>query len=164
MKKTIIALITSASLAVCLSTIGFAAETETDWYPTYEQTASAYLDQDGNEVKVTVDLTGGWSVEFAPGAVYLYEGDTDGEATALGITLDEEVFQDYMKTAQESDSYKEYARSFAFTEEDGYTDYFFALSPDAYFMISVRPGEDSEIVRSRISVELSDYIEDSVGE
>ena len=85
-------------ISMMCSMIAFADETEL-FFPTYEQTASAYLDQSGKAVKVTVDLTGGWSVEFAPGAVYLYEGNTDGEAAALGITLDEEVFQEYDYTS-----------------------------------------------------------------
>ena len=157
------------ALGVALSLMGtmiaFGAETESD-YPTYEQTATAYLDQDGNEVIVTVDLTGGWSVEFAPGAVYLYDGkaDVNNPAAAIGLTLDEDVFQDYMKTAQESDSYREYAHSFAFTEEDGTNDYFFSPGPDTYFMIAVSPEEDGDIVSARFSVVPSDYIEDSVGE
>ena len=149
------------ALGVALSLMGtmiaFGAETESD-YPTYEQTATAYLDQDGNEVIVTVDLTGGWSVEFAPGAVYLYEGNTDGEAAALGITLDEEVFQDYTKEAKNSNSYREFAHCFSFTEENGYTDYFFSPGSGSFFMISVRPGEDSAIVRSRISIEPAEFL------
>lgn len=63
-------------ISMMCSMIAFADETEL-FFPTYEQTASAYLDQSGKAVKVTVDLTGGWSVEFAPGAVYLYEGNTE---------------------------------------------------------------------------------------
>ena len=89
-------------ISMMCSMIAFADETES-FFPTYEQTASAYLDQSGKAVKVTVDLTGGWSVEFAPGAVYLYEGNTDGEAAALRITLDEEVYAESaepQKTAQ----------------------------------------------------------------
>ena len=154
------------SLCVIISLLGAFAvfADETEFFPTYEQTASAYLDQDGNEVKVTVDLTGGWPVEFAPGAVYLYEGETEGEATALGLTLDKETFQDYMETAQASESYREFARSFTFTEEDGSNDYFFSLGPDAFFMISVNPNADGDTVSSRISAEASDYTEDSVGE
>ena len=133
---------------------------ETEFFPTYEQTASAYLDQDGNEVKVTVDLTGGWSVEFAPGAVYLYDGTVDENtpATALGITLDEDVFQDHLKAAQEIESYREFARSFAYTEEDGTNDYFFSLGPDTFFMISVSPDADGDIVSSRFSVERVDFL------
>ena len=144
-------------ISMMCSMIAFADETES-FFPTYEQTASAYLDQSGKAVKVTVDLTGGWSVEFAPGAVYLYEGNTDGEAAALGITLDEEVFQEYTKEAKNSDSYREFAHCFSFTEENGYTDYFFSPGSGSFFMISVRPGEDSAIVRSRISIEPAKFL------
>ena len=100
------------------------------------------------------------------GAVYLYDGkaDVNNPAAAIGLTLDEDVFQDYMKTAQESDSYREYAHSFAFTEEDGTNDYFFSPGPDTYFMIAVSSEADGDIVSARFSVVPSDYIEDSVGE
>lgn len=155
MKKAI-----TLGVIIALMSTMIALADETEFFPTYEQTASAYLDQDGNEVKVTVDLTGGWSVEFAPGAVYLFDGtvDENAPATALGITLDEDVFQDHMKAAQESDSYREFARSFAYTEEDGTNDYFFSLGPDAYFMISVSPDADGDIVSSRFSVERVDFL------
>ena len=168
MKKTIIALMSAAIFALGLTSAGFGAETETDWFPTYAQTASAWLDQGPNEVKVTVDLTGGWSCEFAHAAVYLYEGKADENtpAVAIGLTLDEEVFNEYVADAPDSDNYREFARSFSFTEEDGSTDYFFSVGPDAFFMISVSPDAagDADAISSRFSVEPSDYVEDSVGE
>jgi len=166
MKKTAIALAGAAALAFGFTAVGFGAETESEEYPTYEQTASAWLDQGGNEVLVTVDLTGGWSAEFAHGAVYLYDGKVDENtpATAIAVTLDQEVFEEYVASAPSQENYREFARSFSYTEEDGSTDYFFSVGPDAYFMISVSPEEDADTVSSRFSVEPSDYTEDSVGE
>jgi D-alanyl-D-alanine carboxypeptidase len=156
MKKIIC--LSALILSMCISATVFGAESEEGFIPTFEQTASAYLDQDGNEVRVTVDLTDGWSADFARGAVYLYDGkaDENAEAVAIGITLDEEVFNEYVATAPEQDNYREFARSFAYTEEDGTNDYFFSLGPDAYFMIAVNPEADGDAVSSRISVELSD--------
>ena len=115
MKKFIVLATIVAMLS--FSMLAYASEDE---YPTYDQTASAILDQGGAEVQVIVDITNGWSVEFARGAVYLYtEGvdpfDTTTEAVAMGLTLDEEVFKEYMEEAQASDSYKEYAQSFSYT-------------------------------------------------
>ena len=61
------------------------------------QVATAWLDQADKEISVMVDLSGGWSVEFAHGAFYLYDGDysEDSDATAIGLTLDQEVFEEY---------------------------------------------------------------------
>lgn len=158
--------LSTLALSVSTSVIAFGAENEEGFFPTFEQTASAWLDQDGNEVKVTVDLTDGWSVEFAHGAVYLYDGkaDVNTEACAIGITLDEEAFRDYAADAPNRDNYREFARSFSFTEENGATDFFFTVGPDAYFMVSVNPEADGDIVSSRFSIEPSDFVEDSVGE
>ena len=166
MKKTLSLSTVTVALAMSISTVAFCAETETEFIPTYEQTASAWLDQGENEVKVTVDLTGGWSAEFAHAAVYLYDGEVDEntDATALGLTLDEKVFKEYAADAPDRDNYREFARSFSFTEEDGWTDYFYSVGPNAYFMISVSPGADADAVSMRFSVEPSDYVEDSVGE
>ena len=166
MKKAAIALIGAATFTLGLATVGFGSETESEWFPTFEQTASAWLDQGENEVKVTVDLAGGWSAEFAHAAVYLYDGEVDEntDATALGLTLDEKVFKEYAADAPDRDNYREFARSFSFTEEDGWTDYFYSVGPNAYFMISVSPGTDADAVSMRFSVEPSDYVEDSVGE
>ena len=90
--------------------------------------------------------------------------DENAEATAIGLTLDQEVFEEYAALAPEKDSYREFARSFTYTEEDGINYYFFSIGPDSYFMISVSPDADGDAVSSRISVEPSDYTEDTVGE
>jgi hypothetical protein len=71
----------------------------------------------------------------------------------LGYSL-----QDYTKEAKNSNSYREFAHCFSFTEENGYTDYFFSPGSGSFFMISVRPGEDSAIVRSRISIEPAELL------
>ena len=153
MKKT--ALILGAALVTMgLSMTGFGAETESEFIPAFEQSASAWLDQDENEVHVTVDLTDGWSVEFAHGAAYLYDAPVtpDLDAAAIALTLDEDTFKEYSETAVESDSYMEYARSFSYTDEEGWQNYFYSLGPDAYFMISVAPDADGDAVSSRFSI------------
>ena len=77
-----------------------------------KQTASGRLDQGENEVLVTVDLSDGWSAYFAPGAVYLYDGPTekDKEAIAVGLTIDQEVYDGQLALAEEQKDFRMYDR------------------------------------------------------
>ena len=152
MKKLIILYI--VVLMFSFSVMTYADETEAIYIPTSDQTASAILDQGENEIEVTVDLSDGWSVEFAPGAVYLYEGriSEDSELSALGVTLDEEIFNEYLEFALDQDSYKEYAHCFSYVDEFGYTSYFYKIETDAYFMITVFPEEDPLEISARFSM------------
>ena len=89
--KKMIASILMASLLFALSLCaGGAGLAENEG----RQVATAWLDQEGAEISIVVDLTGGWSVEFARGAVYLYDGNysEDAESVAIGMTLEQEVF------------------------------------------------------------------------
>lgn len=75
-----------------------------------KQTASAYLDQGSDAaIEVTVDLSGGWSVEFVRGAVYLYDSEiteTNG-GVAMLVTLDKEVYEEDLEAAMADESRKE---------------------------------------------------------
>ena len=119
------------------------------------QVATAWLDQAGNEIAIAVDLTGGWSVEFAHGAIYLYEGEysEDSEATAIGLTLDQEVFEEYCAEAAASDSYREIDGAQYYTQEDGVGAYLTRVGEDAYFMLCVNEGVDGDGVFARITLE-----------
>ena len=79
-------------------TFGTAAAASADYAFVNVQNASAYLEQDGHEVRLTVDLSDGWSVEFAHAAAYLYDGPNDGvkEAIAMGLTLEKQVYDEYL--------------------------------------------------------------------
>ena len=85
------------------------------------QIASAWLINGDDETRtyVTIDLSGGWSVEFAPGAFYLYENmqSKEDESSAMGITLSEEVYDEYADEAEESSGYEEEARESAADEQ-----------------------------------------------
>ena len=74
-----------------------------------KQTANAWISEDDVRTSATVDLTGGWSVEFATGAIYIYDKEItpNTDAVAMCITLSEEVYNDHLKEAKESDTYKE---------------------------------------------------------
>ena len=119
------------------------------------QVATAWLDQAGSEIGVSVELTGGWSVEFAHGALYLYDGDysEDGEAVAFGLTLDEEVFAEYDAEAAASESCREIEGGQCYTQEDGTTAYLLRVGDDAYFMLCVNEGVDGDAVLARIKLE-----------
>ena len=153
MKKLIIATI----LSLVLSMPVLANETEGDYFiPTFDQTAYATLHEGDAEVGVTVDLSDGWSVEFALGAVYLYNGriEKNTEAVAMGLTLDREVFDEYVAEASEKDEYKEYARSISYADGDGTHRYLYSLSPDVGFLIAVSPEVNGDDTASRFSIEL----------
>lgn len=119
------------------------------------QIAAACLDQTGRRIDVVVDLSGGWSVEFASGAFYLYDGDysEDKEAAAIGMTLDKQVFEEYCEEAAASDSYKELDEALFYTTEDGYGNYLVPVGDDACFMLTVMPGADGDGAFARVQVE-----------
>ena len=86
-----------------------------------KQTATAILDQEGHSVKVVVDLSGGWSADFARGAVYLYDGpnDVNTDAVAIGITQEEETYNDYLKYAKKQKGYRTEDGIVSFIDENG---------------------------------------------
>ena len=121
-----------------------------------KQTASAHLDQSEDAVvDVTVDLSGGWSVEFARGAVYLYDSEiTEGkEAVAMLITLDQEVYEDHMATAEADQDSKEADGGvyYAYSENEG--GYLASLDDSAYILITADQGDIESIV-ARFAVAL----------
>ena len=68
-----------------------------------KQTANAWISEDDVRTSATVDLTGGWSVEFATGAIYIYDKEItpNTDAVAMCITLSEEVYNDHLKEAKQ---------------------------------------------------------------
>ena len=128
-----------------------------------KQAAGAPLDQDGNRMYVTVDLSGGWSVEFASGAFYLSHGDykEDMPSAAIGITLDQEVYDEYCAEAVRSDSYRELSGGVTYTQEDGTNAYLMPVGDDAYLALFVEPEEDGDAVFARVKATRS---EDNSGE
>ena len=120
-----------------------------------KQTASAYLDQDGNCVTVTVDLSGGWSVEFVRGAVYLYDGEiTEGkEGVAMLITLDKEVYEDHLANAMVDGSHKEADGGVYYTDEAGRGAYLVSLNDSTYILITANK-KDIEAVVARFALSL----------
>ncbi len=120
-----------------------------------KQTASAYLDQDGNCVTVTVDLSGGWSVEFVRGAVYLYDGEiTEGkEGVAMLGTLDKDVYEEDLSKAMANGSHKEADGGVYYTDEAGRGAYLVSLNDSTYILITANK-KDIEAVVARFALSL----------
>ncbi len=120
-----------------------------------KQTASAYLDQDGNCVTVTVDLSGGWSVEFVRGAAYLYDGEiTEGkEGVAMLITLDKDVYEEDMAKAMADTSHKEADGGVYYADEAGRGAYLVSLNDSAFVLITAN-AKDIEAVVARFALSL----------
>ena len=151
MKKSL-SLIMALLLAFMM--VGCSTQESEDTAPV-KQTASAYLDQDGTTVTVTVDLSNGWSCEFVRGAVYLYDGEiVEGKApVATGMTLEKDVYKDYMKGAKDKDNYTEIENGVSYTE-DGSSYTCFSVDDKAYFLITTEQIVDEGLAVDRIKVEL----------
>lgn len=85
-----------------------------------KQSASAWLMEDKSEIYATVDLTGGWSTEFAPGAVYIYDKEIkkNTECVAMCMTLSEDTYKDYLHEAEESKSKKQIDNAVCYTSDN----------------------------------------------
>ena len=125
--KTLVAVIVAAFAIGCLA--GCAKKS-------VKQTASAYLDQDGNTVDVTVELTGGYSCDFARGAIYLYDKENkEGvDSVAIAMTLEKDTYDDYMAAANNS---KDIAGGIMY-QGDGEMVFLRTVGSDAYFAIFAR--------------------------
>lgn len=120
-----------------------------------KQTASAYLDQDGNAVvDVTVDLSGGWSVEFARGAAYLYDGEiTEGkDSAAMLITLEKEVYEDHLKTGMADTNKKEADGGIYYTDDSDQGAFLIAVNDTAYVLITAADKKNIEAVVARFAL------------
>ena len=121
-----------------------------------KQTASACLDQDGSCVVVSVDLSGGWSVEFARGAAYLYDGEiTEGkESVAMLLTLDKDVYEDHLARATADKNQKEADGGIYYTDDGNRAAYLVSLNDSAYILITASNKKDIEAVVSRVRLTL----------
>ena len=155
--KRIVCLLAASTLSIallagCSSTPSTASTPATG----EKQTVSAWMSEEENRAKVTVDLTGGWSADYAPGAVYLYEGEnTEGrECDAMCLTLSKDVYEDYLKDSEEHET-QEIEGGIAYTSDYGERLYLFSVDgkPEMYFMLSVPADADGDAIFDRITVE-----------
>ena len=122
-----------------------------------KQTASAYLDQEYEAaIEVTVDLSGGWSVEFVRGAVYLYDSEITetSESVAMLVTLDKEVYEEYLVEAMADDNRKETDGGIYFTQYEDEMGYLASVNDSAYVLITAKKA-DIEAIVARFTLSLA---------
>ena len=144
--KKLVSLLTALCLVLALTAGGAMGEGG-------KQTASAVLDPDAEAVITTVDLSGGWSIEFSLGAFYLYDGAAaDGiMPDAIGLTLEQDVYEEYMAAARESETCREIEGGLCY-EEDESTYYILAVGSSAYFLLDVLDRADGDAILERIEL------------
>lgn len=103
-----------------------------------KHSASAKLNVGENDSAVmTVDLTGGYSVEFASGAVYFYEGEPSDETYAHGFVITKEEYEEEYNYFEGKDDlegeYKSLEDGGFYYKDDSSVEYFFP-SEDGYYV------------------------------
>ena len=122
-----------------------------------KQTASAYLDQEAaTAIEVTVDLSGGWSVEFVRGAAYLYDSEITetNDGVAMLVTLDKEVYEEDLEAAMADESHKEADGGVYYTYYEDEMGYLTSLNDSAYVLITADKA-DIEAVVARFTLSLA---------
>ena len=122
-----------------------------------KQTASAYLDQESDAaIEVTVDLSGGWSVEFVRGAVNLYDSEITetNDGVAMLVTLDKEVDEEDLEAAMADESRKEADGGVYYTYYEDEMGYLTSLNDSAYVLITADKA-DIEAVVARFTLSMA---------
>ena len=128
-----------------------------------KQTASAWQTVgDGDKQAVmTVDLTGGYSVEFATGAAYFYKGEPsdDNEVLAFGYVITEKEYNDEVSYFQNNDEYKDALQDlgdgvYCYSEETG-AQYFMPAEDGFYLKIAVQEAgmDEADSIYPRFSAD-----------
>ena len=115
--------------------------------------ASAYLRQDSdNAAELIVELTGGWSVEFARGAAYIAKGDKLDETAAMLLVLDQEVYEENLAEAMEDPDHKEADGGIYYTYYDGRPAFLCSVNDDIHYLISIEGDAEIEDMVRRCTV------------
>lgn len=159
MKKAICLI---GSVALCAALLagcgqsGAPAETAAD---AVKQSASAWLTAEDDEGRflAKVDLTGGYSVEFASGAVYLYDQeivDGETESVAMAVSLGEEVYNEYMDEAGQSDTYREVDGAYvAYVNGSDEDSYLVQVGENGFVLITMDHGDGNDDLFARFAFE-----------
>ena len=103
-----------------------------------KQTASAWIGDDTAGATAIIDLSGGWSVDFAEDCFTLYDCEITENAdyAAMGVIVEKAAYNDYLKAAQNSDTYKKTNDYVYFENEDGAI-YLRIINNEAHFVLIV---------------------------
>ncbi len=127
-----------------------------------KQIASRSYFFNGRNILVTMDLSDGWSTEFASGAIYLYDGPyyDERETVAYGYLTDQTDYDQNLADYGDYDSFTQAEDgALEVTEEDGGNRYIFPVTKYVYFMIVSKAGADPEAIRQRFDVRLEEAYE-----
>ena len=138
MKKTIVTAVITAIVTAAIAAACFAGCAK----KSVKQTATAYLDQEENTVTATVDLSDGYSCEFARGAVYLY--DQENKSIATGLTLGQDVYEDYLAAAKADANSKEIKGGIMY-QADGEMNYICKVGDSAFFVVFAKNATPAQM-------------------
>lgn len=146
MKRTIATAVITAVVTAAIAIACFAGCAK----KSVKQTASAYLDQEETTVEATVDLTDGYSCDFARGAIYLYDQENkEGvDAVAIGISLVQDTYNDYLAAAKANANSKEINGGIMY-QADGQMIFIQTVGTSAYFGVfadNVTPAQMEKLV------------------
>ena len=172
MKRTIATAVITAVVTAAIAIACFAGCAK----KSVKQTASAYLDQEENTVEATVDLTDGYSCDFARGAIYLYDQENkEGvDAVAIGISLGQDTYNDYLAAAKANSNSKEINGGIMY-QADGQMIFIQTVGTSAYFGVfadnagadihaCLRDALDGAVAQSAGSVDLAVVVDVGVGD
>ena len=116
-----------------------------------KQIVSAWLIEDDKEIYATVDVSDGWSAEFASGAIYIYDEEIakGTESVGMCITLSEETYNDYLKEAERSQSVKQHDNALYYETLET-ANYLFERD-GMYMLLTVNDKDKAEDVFSRLA-------------
>ena len=142
MKRTIVTAVITAIVTAAITAACFAGCAK----KSTKQTASVYLDQEGNTVTATVDLSDGYSCDFSRGAVYLYDQENkEGvDSVAIGITLGQDTYEDYLAAAKADANSKEINGGIMY-QADGEMNFIKPVGDSAYFGIFSQNATPSQM-------------------
>ena len=154
--RTWISLLLALALVLALTACGANKDSK--------QTATNTYRISGQTTIVSVDLTGGWSTEFASGAVYLYDGADDGERMpiAFGYIISQEEYDEIIAEYSSYDSFSETGAGVVFDEgEGGSKKFVFAIGNGLFFMIAADQSADADAIYNRFSVTAGEPYEET---
>ena len=123
------------------------------------QTETHTFESDGINMVVSVDLSDGYAVEFATGAVYLYsdESKSDDSLCAFGFPLTQEEYDQIIAERDLYESFDEVGGGVIYA--DGIADnYAYAVEGGQFFRIAVQndSGVDPDSVYERFEVTVAE--------
>ena len=158
--KILLCLLLAACLALSFAACG-AKEAEEPAADGTKETMSFSFELDGKSVLVTVDVSGGWSAEASTGAIYLFDGENDGERAAIahGYVIDQAEYDANVAEYSSYDSFTEVDGGVKFSEmEGGSNKYLFSVGNGLYYMIAASQSADAESIYARFDVEAGDAV------